>query len=569
MKLGDWLRLRIGAARTPMVPGGPSFAHVFGWVLVMLLGIEALTGVALAAFYSPSSTDAWASVAYIKDRVPLGWLVRGLHFHAGSAIVIVAGIHLVQTAVWGAYKKPRELVWWLGLLLIVLVLGFAVTGYVLRWDQAGYWANRVEVSIAAGTPIIGDAIRSLAIGGNDYGNLTLTRFYALHVIVLPAIVAAATFAHVAIARRHGSTARWGKAAGRPSTPYWPRQALRDSIAMAIAFAALLAFVASQHGADLAAPADPSAAYDARPLWYFRWLFQLRHLAGSFEKLAALAAPAVVGGFLAALPLVDRGVARAPKMRLPWVGGVVALFAVIVALTAVSFAVDAGDDQLAQRQDDADKLAAKARALALAHGVPATGALDVYTTVEMWRGRSLYKQKCAGCHDEHSKDRKGPIIGPGHGDREWLAGFLKAPSSSPYWGKTKLGQGDGAMKPVEIGAEEFDALVEALYSQSGASDVDPAKRDRGLEVFSKACTDCHAIDDGSAGADAPGLGMLGSRDYYTHFIGNPKAPIHMGPKSSEMPRFDKELTIVERDAIAGYLVWLRTATPADVANLEPL
>ena len=186
-KLSAFLRERTGAGRAPVmtIEGGASFAYVFGAVLVFLLAFETLTGLALAAFYAPSATDAWASVAYIQDQSTWGWLVRGAHHHGGGAIVVVGGLHLVQTAVAGAYKKPRELVWWLGLLLLMLVLAWAVTGYVLRWDQAGYWANQVELGITAGTPVVGEPIRKLALGGNDYGNLTLTRFYALHVVALP------------------------------------------------------------------------------------------------------------------------------------------------------------------------------------------------------------------------------------------------------------------------------------------------------------------------------------------------------------------------------------------------
>jgi ubiquinol-cytochrome c reductase cytochrome b subunit len=521
--------------------------RVLGWSLVMLLVVEAVTGAALAAFYSPSATDAWASVAYVQDQMPWGWLVRGLHVHAASAIVIVSGLHLVQTAVAGSYRE-RSRAWWVGLALIVLVLGFAVSGYVLRWDQAGYWANRVEVGIAAGTPIIGGAIRALAIGGNEYGNLTLTRFYTLHVILLPAAITAGAIWHVVLAKRART---WS-------------DGTRNALAMAVVFAILVGYVVGQGGADLAAPADPSAAYDARPLWYFRWLFELRHLAGSAEKLAALAAPAIVGGFLVALPIVDRR-----ERRLPWIAAVVGLFAVIIALSVASFSADAGDADLAKRQALADKRASRARALAKAHGVPATGAQDVYTTVTMYRARSVYEQRCKGCHDAQSKDRKGPIIGAGHGNRAWILGFLKAPSGDAYWGHTKLAATDDAMKAVELPAQDLDDLTELLYAQTGASDVDAAKRDRGKALFDKACTDCHAIDEGVAGTSGPGLGGMNSRDWYTHFIGNPKSAVHMGPEHSQMPRFDKELSIVDRDALAEYLVWLRTATQRDVDMLEAL
>jgi ubiquinol-cytochrome c reductase cytochrome b subunit len=566
-RLTEWLRARASAERRPAgIAGGPSFAYVFGWVLVLLVAVEAITGAALAAYYAASSTDAWASVAYVQDQMSWGWLVRGLHFHAGSAIVIVAGLHLVQTAIWGSYKKPRELVWWLGLLLMLLVLGFAISGYVLRWDQAGYWANRVEVGIAASAPG-GDTLRGLAIGGNEYGNLTLTRFYALHVVVLPAVFVLATVGHLGLARRHGTTPRWGRD-GLAAVPRWPSQTLRDVIAMAVVFAILLGYTIAHHGTDLAAPADPSVAYDARPLWYFRWLFELRHVAGSFERLAALAAPIIVGGFLIGLPLVDRAPDRAPLRRLRYLVGLLALVVVIGVLTLGSFVGDAVDDELAKRQDQAELVASRARALAVSNGVPVTGAQDVYATVPMYRARSLWAQRCKSCHDAQSKDRKGPIIGPGHGNRAWLEGFLHAPSGDPYWGHTKLAKTDDAMKAAELVPAELADLVEMLYGQSGATDVDPDKRKRGQTIFDNACTDCHSVDEGVAGGSGPGLGGLGTRDYYESYLSNPKKAIHLG-KLSEMPRFDGELSIVDRDALAGYLVWLRTATQQDLDRLGPL
>jgi ubiquinol-cytochrome c reductase cytochrome b subunit len=573
VNLTTWLKTRAQPStrpdgeRTSAIPGGPSFAYVFGWTLLLLLAVEAITGAALAAFYAPSSTDAWASVAYVQDRMPMGWLVRGLHFHAGSAIVIVAGLHLVQTAIWGSYKKPRELVWWLGLVLMLLVLGFAISGYVLRWDQAGFWANHVEVNIAASTPIAGETIRSLALGGNDYGNLTLTRFYALHVVVLPALCVAGTIAHIWLARRHGATPRWGRD-GLAPVARWPRQVLRDVIAMSVIFAVLLGYTISQGGADLASPADPAAAYDARPLWYFRWLFELRHLAGSFERVAALAAPAVVGGFLVGLPLVDRAADRAPRTRRPYLAGVAGMFLVIIALTLSSFARDAGDDELAKRQDQADQLASRARALAVKNGVPVTGALDVFTTVPMYRPRTLFAHYCKGCHDAKSKDRKGPVIGAGHGNRAWIKGFLHDPSGDVYYGHTKLAKTEDAMKPAELPPADLDDLVELLYAQSGAGDADAAKRDRGMVIFDKACTDCHSVAEAVGGGSGPGLGALGSRDYYVSYISNAKKAVHLATKS-EMPRFDTDLSIIDRDALAGYLMWLRTATQQDLDLLGPL
>ena len=553
----EFLRERTAVTGTLDIRGGASFAYVFGKVLVFLLVVQAATGAALAAFYSPSSTDAWASVAYIQDQAALGWLVRGLHYHGGSALVVIAGLHLVQTALAGAHRKPRELVWWTGVLLLVLVLAWAVTGLVLRWDQMGYWSNRVEVGIAAETPVIGGTIQQLALGGNDYGNLTLTRFYALHVIALPALVTLLVVVHVVLARRHGVTAiRTGAAVKR-----WPDQALRDAIAMAIVFAILLAVVVQQGGTSLEAPADPTRAFDARPLWYFRWLFELRELSGSAEQLVAMAVPAIVGGYLVALPLVDKGGRK-------WLGGIAGLFAVIVGLTVMSFARDASDDDLAKRLDEATVRAERARTIAKTYGVPATGGQDIWSMAPMWKARSLYAQRCASCHDADSKDRKGSIIAPGHGNRTWIAGFLRAPNSDPFWGKTKLSKTDQAMAPVKADPDKLEALVEIVYAQSGALDVDANKVATGKQLFEEMCTDCHSLTEGVSGS-GPNLAGVGTRAYYWSFVSNPKSGVHMGVDASEMPRFDEELTIVERDQLAEYLVWLRQATEVDLHALGPL
>jgi cytochrome c2 len=385
----------------------------------------------------------------------------------------------------------------------------------------------------------------------------------LHVVLLPGIVTAVVIAHIVLARRHGTTPVRSGAA----VPRWPRQGLYDVAAMAIVFVVLLAFVANQHGADLAAPADPTSRYDARPLWYFRWLYALRTIAGSFEQLAAMAAPAVVGGFLVALPVLDSGPDRSVKARRLWLGALAGMLAMIGGLTVMSFANDAGDDKYVEARDKQAEIAQRARALARTNGVPVTGPGDLWKTAPMWLGRTLFAKACANCHDEASKDRIGPIIGPGHGDRAWLIAFLNAPSDDRFWGKTKLAKTEAAMKPVELPPDKIAEVAELLYAQSGATDVDTKKRDAGVEL-AKGCGDCHSLDEGVAGTSAPNLAGLGSRDYYFSFISNPKSPIHMG-SDNEMPRFDKELTVVERDAIAEYLVWLRTATKSDLDALGSL
>jgi mono/diheme cytochrome c family protein len=384
---------------------------------------------------------------------------------------------------------------------------------------------------------------------------------------------------------------------------------------------LLGHVGYHHGVGLTPPADPSQAFDARPLWYFRWLYELRELSGGAEKIVALVVPAIVGGFLIALPLLDKGPSREPRTRKLWLGALAGVFAAIGALTVMSFKRDAGDDELGKRRDQAEILATKARLLARTHGVPVTGAQDVYATPPFYKARALFAQKCAGCHVD-PKERKAPLIGPGHSDRAWLQAFLLDPSGDLFWGRTKLakdaklaqeaeakgapapagGSGSGAgsgsdagsgsekptppidpktgapvddgpkdlaMKPVELAGADMANLVEYLYSLSGAADVDPAKTPAGKKLFDDMCTDCHSVAEGTPGGSGPNLAGLGSRDYYVSFIGNPKSNLHMTPDMSGMPRFDKELSIVERDLLAGYLVWLRTATKADLDALGDL
>src|SRR2546428_602933 len=149
-----------------------------------------------------SAAGAWASVAYVQDQMVLGWLVRGLHSAGASAMVVLIVLHMLQVALYGAYKRPREVNWIVGVMLLGLVLGFALTGYLLPWDQKGYWATQVATGIMGSVPG-GEPLRVLLQGGSEYGNLTLTRFYALHVFVLPIGLAVLLGIHLALFRKHG------------------------------------------------------------------------------------------------------------------------------------------------------------------------------------------------------------------------------------------------------------------------------------------------------------------------------------------------------------------------------
>ena len=131
----------------------------------------------------------WGSVYYLDTQIPLGFWVRGLHHWGASAMMVLLVLHLGQVFLYGAYRPPRELGWWSGLLLLGLTMAFSLTGYLLPWDQRGYWATRVVTNLMGAMPIFGRSLQALLVGGNGFGNLTLTRFFGFHVFFLPAALA--------------------------------------------------------------------------------------------------------------------------------------------------------------------------------------------------------------------------------------------------------------------------------------------------------------------------------------------------------------------------------------------
>ena len=157
----------------------------------------------------------------------LGWFIRGIHHYAAQATIVLLAFHLLQVLWTAAYRRPREFTWWFGVGLLVLTVGFGHTGYQLPWDQKGYWSTKVVTNIVGGVPVIGAYAQKLLVGGTEYGNQTLTRFFALHVAVLPALFVAFIAAHIALARRQGPTPPEGAEEPETAVAYWPNQSFRN------------------------------------------------------------------------------------------------------------------------------------------------------------------------------------------------------------------------------------------------------------------------------------------------------------------------------------------------------
>lgn len=315
------------------LPPGTTWAFTLGSVLLFTLTVQFATGVLLGLYYAPTPDHAWDSVRYISTEVRAGSFLRGLH-HWGSSIIVVASIlHLSRVVLFGSYKRPREANWIVGLLLLQIILAFGLTGYLLPWDQRAFWATTVTINIAKLTPVAGDAVAALMRGGAEIGALTLTRWYAVHVLVLPMLLVLLTAVHLYLMRRNHISGPVTPRPG-PSESFFPQQAARD-LAMAVIVGALMAVLAWKMAPTLEAPADPASSdYMPRPEWYFLGLFQLlKYFPGRLEVIGALVVPGAVMTLLALLPWLDRGPSRRWRDRrvvlTAFVGGLVAAVALTV------------------------------------------------------------------------------------------------------------------------------------------------------------------------------------------------------------------------------------------------
>jgi ubiquinol-cytochrome c reductase cytochrome b subunit len=326
--LVDWLDSRTGVrhfvhdALYERIPGGARWRYVWGSTLVFAFAVQVITGVVLWMYYSPSAQTAWESVYYIQYQTSGGWLLRGLHHFMAHAMVVLLALHLLQVVIDGAYRAPREVNFWLGLILMQIVLALSLTGYLLPWDQKGYWATRVATNLLGVVPLVGTSLQQLVVGGADYGHHTLTRFFALHAGVLPGLLVAVLVVHVTLFRRHGICYKQPEKG--PETTFWPDQVLKDSVACLAVLVVVLvlclrpfawfseeaAALGPQAGAELGAPADPSNQYSAaRPEWYFLFLFQFLKLfeggGETGELVGAVVIPSLVMLFLFLMPFIGR------------------------------------------------------------------------------------------------------------------------------------------------------------------------------------------------------------------------------------------------------------------------
>lgn len=300
----------------PIPVGARTF--YLGGITMFLFGVQVVTGTLLTLYYKPTPETAYDSVMFITSDVTFGWLIRSVHHWAANLMVLCLALHVVRIFFQAAYKYPRELTWLVGIGLLVVTIGFGFTGYLLPWDQRAFWATTVGTEIAGSVPVIGDELLLLLRGGVDVSDLTLSRFFGLHVLVLPLSLGALLVVHLTLVHQQGladptrpdprpGVAVAADVSDRKLTPFFPNYILDEVIAWFVILGVLVV-LASVFPAGLDEKANPlETPAHIKPEWYFLSVYELlKHV----PRIVGVILPMVALAILALWPLLDRN----PEVR---------------------------------------------------------------------------------------------------------------------------------------------------------------------------------------------------------------------------------------------------------------
>jgi quinol-cytochrome oxidoreductase complex cytochrome b subunit len=345
-KVWLWLDERVGLkdldklAKKKQVPlQRYTLWYYFGGMTLFLFTVQVITGILLLLYYRPSSGEAYESVQFLMTEVQFGWLVRSIHAWSANLMIFTLFVHLFSTLMLKAYRRPREVTWLSGMALMALTLTFGFTGYLLPWNKLAFFATSVGTEIPGILPIVGSFMRRLLRGGDEVTGATLTRFYGIHVAVLPALVTALIGLHLFFVQKHGMSVPPSIAAKdtAPRTmPFFPNFLLRDAVGWLCALA-VLASLAAFYPAELGEKADPfqPAPIGIKPEWYFMFMFQTLKLLPSYilgieGELVGILAFGAGGLFLALIPFLDRASARGERSQLfVWLGCAIILYMLVL------------------------------------------------------------------------------------------------------------------------------------------------------------------------------------------------------------------------------------------------
>jgi ubiquinol-cytochrome c reductase cytochrome b subunit len=363
-RVRDWLNLRLGldriwekAGKHPVPPEttsrGYGWLYVLGFITLALFLLQILTGIALVSRYIPSTGAAYQSVEIITREGWSGRTIRAMHYWGAGLMILFMALHLARVFLTGSYKFPREANWLTGVLLLVLVLAMGFTGQLLRWDQDGLWGVVVAAQYAARVPFIGDAFQRFILAGDTVGGATLSRFFALHVIIMPLMILAIVGVHLALVLYHGVSEKPRK--GEPvdpatykerydqrlkevGRPYWPDAAWQELVMVGIVVAGVLALAVFAGPRPLGLPPDPTIVpTHPRPDWFLVWYYALLAVKPrGWEDATMVYLPIVVFLLLVALPFVRSKGERALSQRPAAVAVTVVVALALGSLTVMGY-----------------------------------------------------------------------------------------------------------------------------------------------------------------------------------------------------------------------------------------
>ena len=576
------------------VPARRSVSRFLPAMIAFAFGLQAISGVFLWAFYSPSAQSAWESLFYLQFVLPGGWLIRGVHHFSAQVLVALLGIYVVLLVLRGGYRSPREFVFWSAVVLLLLSLASSLTGDLLSWSLSGYSATLVRVRFLQMLPVVGDPLFRIVAGGPDFGTLTLPRFLVLHILVC----GGGLFAVMSLWRYFDHRADRIDTDEEPVkpvrfVPFWSNEIVKCSLAWLFVAAIVLLLnyqkpivgairpdwsrvdnhlprVASL-GVSVAAPADPASFYDAaRPEWSFRALYHFSNLfPGNQKMLPIFIIPGCLALYVFLIPIIGHfKLGRAAVGHYFNVAAMLFLFSAFCYLTYASYHHDYIDAAMQKFRDDeakAEKLAKRSIELCLAPtGIPPTGALTLIKNDPWLQGPILYERHCLSCHpfaplageQEHpdfkpmvSDDISAPnLYNPIR--REWIGGFLNARKirSDDYFGKTKFAGGTMVswvrsdlgeiLKDEEDGDKLLDDLIDFLHSEAlrdaPRSEAEPITVEQAnlFAIFN--CGQCHIVySPRSAPAmQSPDLRGYLSRDWLIGIIADPATRRFYGPDTGD-------------------------------------
>jgi quinol-cytochrome oxidoreductase complex cytochrome b subunit len=279
-----------------------------------------VTGILLLLYYRPTLKEAHESIQYITGEVPFGWLIRQLHAWGATLMMIAVILHMTRTYFMGSFKKPRELTWILGVFIFLVTMTFGFTGYLLPWNQLSYWATTVGTEVVAAVPFVGEQMQEVLLGAPTIGQETLSRFFLIHVTILPWVLVGLIALHLVLMRVHNLATLDDVGQEKPyapesGIPFWPVHMAKEAVFALLCFGAL--FTLSVYWPwEIGEPADPLETPEGiKPEWYFLPTYQLlKYFQGPWGKPLGIFVSGVPFVMLFLWPMLERGPGRRPSRR---------------------------------------------------------------------------------------------------------------------------------------------------------------------------------------------------------------------------------------------------------------